>query len=70
MTLLIKRDEPGAAPLSITCLITPQMIEESRANLVFSKSLMSFWFGVAAAVDCEDLARKVSVFSEIIFYNE
>lgn len=54
MTLLIKNDGPGAALLSITCLITPPDDEgEEKGNLVISKSLMSFWFGAAAA-DCED----------------
>lgn len=65
MTPLIKKDGPGAALLSITCLITPRMMKERGGNLVISKSLMSFWFGAAPA-DCEDRTRKVSVSSEII----
>lgn len=61
MNPLIKKDGPGAALLSITCLITPQMMKESRGNLVITKSLMSFWFGAAPA-DCEDWTRtKFSV---------
>lgn len=38
MTLLIKTDGPRAALLSITCLITPAMMKESRGNLVIAKS--------------------------------
>lgn len=42
-----------ATLLSITCLITPPMMKESRNNLVIAKSLMSFWFRAAQA-GCED----------------
>lgn len=52
MTRLIKKDGPVAALLSITRLITPSMMKESRSNLVIAKILMPFWFGAAPA-GCE-----------------
>lgn len=51
MTLLIKKDGPEAALLSITYLITPLMMKESTQNLVSSKSLLSDWFRAEAAAD-------------------
>lgn len=37
--ILLMKDEPAAALLSITSLITPTMMKESGGNLVIAKSL-------------------------------